>query len=126
MAYNSITLQFTGINHASPQITTDKNVYCSWLPQEPHTLCNVDIINPTQYTTASSTCSTGWFKTWIFMPHVNTAYDRKFPTPHVYLYVVKYFGYIVIWSFTASSYLYFDYFAVPYRYQVIPSMPDAC
>jgi hypothetical protein len=39
----------------------------------------------------------------------------------VYFQVVICFGYFVIWSFAASVYQYFDYFAVSQRYQFIPS-----
>lgn len=44
---------------------------------------------PIQYTFASSTCSTGWSRTWIVMGQVNTAYDRKLPTPCTWLYVLN-------------------------------------
>jgi hypothetical protein len=36
------------------------------------------------------------------------------------------FWILCFWSFIALIYLYFDYFAPSYGYQVIPSMLDAC
>jgi len=77
-------------------------VYYSWLPEEPNTLCNVDINNPIQYTFVSSTCSIGWSRTWIFMGQINTEYGRKFPTPRVlvrcYMFWIN--CYLVFYSFS--------------------------
>lgn len=76
-------------------------MYYSWLPEEPNTLCNVDINNPIQYTFASSTCRIGRSRTWIFMDQVNTAYDRKLPKSSVLVhgYMFRIYCYLVFYSF---------------------------
>jgi len=76
-------------------------MYYCWLPEEGNTLCNVDINSPIQYAIASSTCSIGWSRTWIFMGRVNTAYNRKFPTPRVLVhgYMFWIHCYLVFYSF---------------------------
>ena len=84
-------------------------MYYSWLPEEPNALCKVDINNPIQYTFASFTCSIGRSRTWIFMAQVNTAHDRKFPTPHVLVcgYMFWIHCYLVFYSFKLPIYWLF-------------------